>query len=165
MKPADKKRLEENPVEYVESLEVKHTEELKAKDDLVTKTAKEFDDLTSESEAKHTEALKAKDDLAAEVKSTTDKECKTLVDFHDEEIVALKEEILSLKVDVKEITKEVIGTAKVGGKVYAFKPGFVSTRNPLDDGKIISSEDALEDKKLMAHLVEIGYGGIHQVKK
>jgi chromosome segregation ATPase len=57
--------------------------------------------------------------------------------------------------------KLVEGTAKVGGKTFRFKEGFVKTRYK---GQVVASADLLEDKEAMEYLVKIGYGGLEEVK-
>ncbi len=59
----------------------------------------------------------------------------------------------------KDLT--VKGTAKVDGKKYGFKQGYLKT---WKNGVLIDSTEALKDEELMAHLVKIGYAGIEEKK-
>lgn len=74
---------------------------------------------------------------------------------------SLKKENAAKTKDLMKVNKEVPGTFELDGKTYKFKTGFLKFNLA---GKVHNSEEAIKDAELMTKLVELGFGGIEEVK-
>lgn len=96
----------------------------------------------------------------------TKEELENRVAELEAELVSKNELIESLKETVASFeqsgakNRTVKGTITIDKVKYGFVDGYVKTR--LANGELISSEEALKDKELMAHLVKIGYAGVER---
>lgn len=120
-------------------------------------------ELSEKSVVDLTEKLEAANKLAADTQTQLDEALKAAealeatIAEKDTEIAALTDQ-LGKRPENPRLVK---GTAKVEGKTYKFKEGFVKTRWK---GEVVKSEDLLQDKEAMQYLVKIGYGGLEEVK-
>ena len=103
------------------------------------------------------ETLKTKDSTIEELQKNSDTVNIVLEGAKDKilELEALAEKNPAAKLIVN-------GVFKHGAKKYTFKDGWLNTRNL--NNEVVSSEEALEDKELMHHLIKIKYAGIELVK-
>lgn len=130
--------------------------DLTASNELADKSSKEIEKLQSEVTASNDLVEKSSKEL-----EKAQKEIDSLKAKHSKELD-------KAKAGVKKITKSVDGIYKSEkhGKTIKFKDGFVKTR--VKD-TIVDSEDLIKNKggentEYLDYLIEIGYGGIEEVK-
>ena len=111
----------------------------------------------------HAEIVKQIADLTAKADGLeTEKQALTnSVEELEAEKAALTDKIDQLE-DNPAAKLIVAGTYKQGNKTSQFKPGWLKFNYA---GTIHESETAIKDKALMKELVEIGFGGLEEVKK